>query len=197
MSAARFDTLIRNGLMIDGTGAPRRKADVAVADGRIAAVGVLEGEAKRVIDASGLAVAPGFIDVHSHDDVALLNNPGMDFKAAEGVTTVVCGNCGAGAAPANERLREFYRRGGEGILGPVEEFAWESLGEFYDAVRAARPAVNAAFLVPHGALRVGAMGWERGPPTQDELAAMKAYLGEGMAAGAVGLSSGLIYVPGA
>src|SRR3990172_4052326 len=142
MSAARFDTLIRNGLMIDGTGAPRRKADVAVADGRIAAVGVLEGEAERVIDASGLVVAPGFIDVHSHDDVALLNNPGLDFKVAQGVTTVVCGNCGAGAAPANERLEAFYRRGTEGILGPIERFAWGSLGAVYDAVRAAKPPAD-------------------------------------------------------
>ena len=197
MSAARFDTLIRNGLVVDGTGAPGRKADVAIADGRIAAVGAVEGAAERVIDASGLVVAPGFIDVHSHDDVALLNNPGLDFKVAQGVTTVVCGNCGAGAAPANERLREFYARGVEGILGPVRDFTWRSLGEFYEAVRAARPSINAAFLVPHGVLRVVAMGWERRAPSDHELAAMKELLAEGMASGAVGLSTGLIYRPGA
>src|SRR3990172_13370128 len=128
MSPARYGLIIRGGNVIDGTGAPARKADVAVSDGRIAAVGEVRGEAARVIDASGLAVAPGFIDVHSHDDVALINVPGLDFKAAQGVTTVVCGNCGAGAAPANERLQQFYRRGVEGILGPVEEFRWRSLG---------------------------------------------------------------------
>src|SRR3990170_2897742 len=192
-----YDVIIRGGRVVDGSGAPAREADVAVTNGRIAAVGQVDGDAARVIDASGLLVAPGFIDVHSHDDVALINQPGLDFKAAQGVTTVVCGNCGAGAAPANERLQAFYRRGTEGILGPVERFSWRSLGEFYDAVRAARPSVNAAFLVPHGALRVAAMGWERRPPADDELATMKELLAEGMAAGAVGLSTGLVYAPGA
>jgi N-acyl-D-amino-acid deacylase len=196
MAGPSYDLLIRGGRVIDGSGAAARAADVAVVDGRIAAVGKVDGEAKRVIDANGLAVTPGFVDVHSHDDVALLNMPGMDFKAAQGVTTVVCGNCGAGCAPANERLEQFYYRGVSGILGPVERFAWRSIGEFYDVVRAARPSVNAAFLVPHGTLRVAAMGWERRAPTEDELAAMKEYLAEGMASGAVGLSTGLIYRPG-
>ncbi|MBI4570436.1 MAG: D-aminoacylase [Chloroflexi bacterium] len=197
MSPARYDLLIRNAKLIDGTGAPAREGDLAVVGGRIAALGAVDGDAARVIDAAGLAVAPGFIDVHSHDDIALINSPGLDCKAAQGVTTVVCGNCGAGAAPANERLEQFYHRGLEGILGPIERFSWRSLPEFYDAVRAARPAVNAAFLVPHGVLRVAAFGWERRAPSADELAVMKEHLAEGMAAGAVGLSTGLIYAPGA
>src|ERR1700693_71749 len=102
MSPARYDLLIRGGRLIDGTGAPGRAADLAVARGRIAALGAIEGEGAAVIDAAGLVVCPGFIDVHSHDDVALINVPGLDFKVAQGVTTVVCGNCGAGAAPAHE-----------------------------------------------------------------------------------------------
>jgi len=197
MALPRFDLLIRDGNVIDGTGGPARRADVAVAGGRIAAVGQVDGDAIRTIDATGLAVAPGFIDVHSHDDVALLNNPGLDFKAAQGVTTVVCGNCGAGVAPANERFEAYYKLGVEGILGPVRAFAWRTIGEFYEAVRAARPAVNAAFLVPHNAVRVAAMGWERRPPTDAELEQMQEYVAEGMAAGAVGFSTGLIYRPGA
>lgn len=197
MTGPELDLLIRGGRVIDGSGAPARSADIAVANGRIVAVGRTGDEAARVIDASGLVITPGFIDVHSHDDVALLSGPGLDFKAAQGVTTVVCGNCGVGAAPANERMEEFYRRGVEGILGPVRAFEWESLSEFYDAVRAARPSVNAAFLVPHGALRVAAMGWERREPTDDELAKMQELLAEGMKAGALGLSTGLIYPPGA
>jgi N-acyl-D-amino-acid deacylase len=197
MSPAQYDLLLRGGRVIDGTGAPARPADLAVRDGRIAALGTVEGEAAVIIDASGLAVSPGFIDVHSHDDVALINVPGMDFKAAQGVTTVICGNCGAGCAPANERLQQFYRRGVEGILGPVEEFRWRSLGEFYQTVAGANPSVNAAFLVPHGALRVAAMGWENRPPTDGELETMKELLAEGMTAGAVGMSTGLIYAPGA
>ncbi len=197
MSPARYDLLIRGGRLIDGSGTPARQADVAVTAGHIAALGAIEGEAAVAIDAAGMAVCPGFIDVHSHDDIALINVPGMDFKAAQGVTTVVCGNCGAGAAPANERFQQFYRRGVEGILGPVDEFRWRSLGEFYDTVRAARPSVNAAFLVPHGALRAAAMGWEHRPPTDAELSTMKELLAEGMAAGAVGMSTGLMYRPGA
>jgi len=192
----QYDTIIRGGSVIDGTGAPARTADVAVTGGRIAAVGAIDGEAARVIDAAGLAVAPGFIDVHSHDDVALLNVPALDFKAAQGVTTVVCGNCGAGAAPANERSQQYFDRGVGGILGPVKEFTWHSLGEFYDAVRAAGPSVNAAFLVPHGALRMHALGVENRPPSDAELASMKELLAAGMAAGAVGMSTGLIYAPG-
>ena len=97
----------------------------------------------------------------------------------------------------NETLQMFYRRGIEGILGPVAEWSWASLSEFYDTVRAAKPTVNAAFLVPHGALRVTAMGPEQRPPTDVELARMKELLAEGMAAGAVGLSTGLVYAPGA
>lgn len=195
MSPVQYDILIRGASIIDGTGAPAQSGDVAVTDGRIAALGDVEGDAGRVIDAGGMAVAPGFIDVHTHDDVALLSNPRLDFKAMQGVTTVVCGNCGAGAAPANERGREFYRLGVEGILGPVTDFSWQSLPEFYDAVRAVQPAVNVAFLVPHGPLRVVAMGWERRAPSERELEVMKEHLAEGMAAGAVGLSTGLIYPP--
>ena len=194
---ATYDLIIRGGRVIDGTGAPAFDGDVAVSGGKIAAVGQVDGEAARVIEAAGMAVTPGFIDVHSHDDIALINMPGMDFKAAQGVTTVVCGNCGAGAAPANETLQTFYRRGIEGILGPVAEWSWGSLPEFYATVRAAKPTVNAAFLVPHGALRVTAMGPEQRPPTDVELARMKELLAEGMAAGAVGLSTGLVYAPGA
>lgn len=192
----QYDLIVRSAAVIDGTGAPSFDADVAVSDGRIAVVGEVTGVATRVIDAPGMAVSPGFIDVHSHDDIALLIDPRLDFKAAQGVTTVVSGNCGLGAAPANERLEQFYARGIEAVLGPVNEFTWRSLPEFYDAVRAAGPSVNAAFLVPHGTLRIAAMGWGKEQPGQAELDVMKEHLREGMAAGAAGLSTGLIYVPG-
>ncbi|MCH8162264.1 MAG: D-aminoacylase [Chloroflexi bacterium] len=194
---AQFDLLIRGGSVIDGTGAPARTADLGVRDGRIVALGEVTGDADREIDAMGWSVAPGFIDVHCHDDIALLNTPSLDFKTAQGVTTVVCGNCGLGAAPANEHVKEFFARGIEGVLGPVENFSWSTIGEFYDAVRGAKPVPNAAFLVPHGTLRVSTMGWEHRDPTEAELGKMKEHLAEGMAAGAVGLSTGLMYVPGA
>jgi N-acyl-D-amino-acid deacylase len=194
---AQFDLLIRGGSVIDGTGAPARTADVAVKDRRIVALGEVSGDSDLEIDATGRSVAPGFIDVHCHDDIALLNTPSLDFKTAQGVTTVVCGNCGLGAAPANEHVEEFFARGIEGVLGPVENFSWRTIGEFYNAVRGAKPVPNAAFLVPHGTLRVNTMGWEHRAPSATEFDNMKEHLAEGMEAGALGLSTGLMYVPGA
>lgn len=192
-----YDIIIRNGRIIDGTGVPAFVGDLAVSNGRIATVGKVDGDAGRAIDAAGLAVCPGFIDVHSHDDVALINQPAMDFKVAQGVTTVINGNCGAGCAPATDAFQLFYRRGVEGILGPVEDWAWRSIPEFYDRIRGAKASVNAAFLVPHGALRAATMGPENRPPTDAELDQMKDHLAQAMSAGAVGLSTGLIYAPGA
>ncbi|HXF51990.1 MAG TPA: D-aminoacylase [Dehalococcoidia bacterium] len=199
------DIVIRNGTLIDGTGAPARPADVVIADGRVARI-VERAEADRPpepvhgareIDAAGLVVAPGFIDVHTHDDVAFLTNPGMDFKVMQGVTTCIAGNCGAGAAPANERFREAFERGWAAVLGgSVDDWRWETCGEFYDAVAQAGISVNAAFLVPHGVLRFVAMGAERRTPTAEELADMRRRLDEAMRAGALGLSTGLIYAPG-
>src|SRR3972149_3617387 len=98
----QFDLVIRHGRVVDGAGAPAFPADVAVAGDRIAAVGEVKEDARRTIDASGLVVAPGFIDVHTHDDLAVLNSPAVDFKVQQGVTTDIVGNCGIGAAPASE-----------------------------------------------------------------------------------------------
>jgi N-acyl-D-amino-acid deacylase len=192
-----YDLIIRGGHVIDGTGSPAFAADVAIASGKVAAIGSIAGDASRTIDASNHVVCPGFIDVHSHDDVAVINQPGMDFKVAQGVTTVINGNCGAGCAPATDIFQLFYRRGVEGILGPVDEWRWRSIPDFYECVRAAGTSVNSAFLVPHGALRAATMGPENRPPTDSELDQMKHYLDDAMTAGAVGLSTGLIYAPGA
>lgn len=197
------DIVIRNGSLVDGAGGPARRADVVIRDGRIARI--VEGDGSglapagdaRVIDASGLVVAPGFIDVHTHDDVAFLVNPAMDFKVMQGVTTCVAGNCGAGAAPVNDRFREAFERGWAAVLGgTVEDWRWTTCGEFYAVVDRAGLSVNAAFLVPHGILRFVAMGSERRAPDDGELRVMMSHLEEAMEAGAVGLSTGLIYAPG-
>src|SRR5262245_28316180 len=102
-----YDLIIRNGTVIDGTGCPGRAVDVAVQDNRIAAVGSVSGAAKQTLDATGRVVSPGFVDVHSHDDFALLDRPLCDFKIMQGVTTEVIGNCGFGAAPASAAYKEF------------------------------------------------------------------------------------------
>jgi N-acyl-D-amino-acid deacylase len=193
---ATYDIIIRGGTVIDGTGAPGRVADIGIEGNRITAIGTLDGNAGRVIDASGLTVTPGFIDVHSHDDAACLSTP-LDFKLMQGVTTDIVGNCGAGVAPA---LADgvYGIPGVELILGPLPKNAgWTSFGEYMDAVEAARPAINVGCFVPHGVVRARHLGMERRAPDADELAAMQADVDEGMAAGALGMSTGLIYPPGA
>jgi N-acyl-D-amino-acid deacylase len=189
------DLVIRNGTIVDGTGAAGRRGDVAIADGRIVDVGAVSGDARREVDASGLVVAPGFIDVHAHDDAAVVREPAMDFKVMQGVTTDVVGNCGAGVAPASDEFRRYYRAGFGPILGD-SELPWTTTAQYFAAVDAARPACNVAAYVPHGVLRYHALGMDRREPDDAELAHMRELAEEAMEAGAIGLSSGLIYPPG-
>jgi len=193
-SEAEFDLLIRGGDVIDGTGAPAFRADVAVRDGRIAAVGSIEGTAARVLDAADLAVSPGFIDVHAHDDGAVLSTP-MDFKLMQGVTTDIVGNCGAGLAP-RDRSRPPLP-GTEHILGEVPEAGWHTFGEYMQEVQNASLVVHVGCFVPHGAVRYRTLGMDSRAPDKSELSQMREDVAEGMAAGALGLSTGLIYPPGA
>jgi len=191
IATTRYDTLITGGTVIDGTGAPGARADVGVAEGRIVAVGDLgAATAERAIDASGLVVAPGFIDVHTHDDNLLLTAPEMAPKASQGVTTVIAGNCGVSLAPLvlSERPPPPLDLLGEGYRFP--RFA-----AYVETLEAAPAATNAAFLVGHATLRVGAMDDLDRPADDGEIAAMRAGLGEALDAGAVGLSTGLFYPP--
>lgn len=192
----RSDLVVLNGTVVDGTGRPGFRADVAIAGDRIVEVGEVRTEGTRTIDASGCVVAPGFIDVHTHDDLAVVREPAVDFKVMQGVTTDIVGNCGVGAAPVSESYLEFYRTVLGSILGPVEVPEWTTTEGYHRAVEEAGPSLNVASFVPHNTLRFLAMGMERRPPTASELGAMKELLGAGMAAGALGLSSGLIYPPG-
>lgn len=191
-----YDLIIRNGSVIDGTGAPAQTGSIGIIGDRIDAVGEVSGSAAREIDARGRVVAPGFIDVHTHDDAAVIRDPRVDFKVMQGVTTGVIGNCGAGVAPANDSFRQYYKVGFAPILGECE-LRWSSTAEFFDAVDEAHPACNVAAYVPHGVVRYNAAGLKREPPTEAELGDMKALIDEAMQAGAIGMSSGLVYVPGA
>jgi N-acyl-D-amino-acid deacylase len=189
------DVVVRGATVHDGTGADGRVADVAVADGRIVAVGsAAEAAATVTVDGEGLALAPGFVDVHSHDDFAVLLTPDMPFKVLQGVTTDVVGNCGMGAAPFEPAADHLPLFGAADRRDDLPR--WQGYGGYLDALERDPPSLNVAVLVGHGTIRRAAMGDRSGPPTDAELATMRALLAEGLAAGAVGFSTGLIYEPG-
>lgn len=193
-----FDLLIRNAKIIDGTGAPWFRGDVAVSAGKIARVAQrieCECEAKEIIDAAGFAVAPGFIDVHSHDDVVSFVDPVNRPKLEQGVTTVINGNCGLSAFPVTSSTSGLLG-GYLASLGVGVDFTWSSYAEFARVVSQKGLGANAGFLAPHGAIRIAVMGMENREPTRDELDEMKRLTAQCMEEGAYGLSSGLIYPPG-
>ncbi len=187
------DIIIRNARILDGLGAPAFEGDLSVEDGRIAQVGRASGGARTEIDAHGLHLSPGFIDVHSHDDGAYLRYPDMGFKLAQGVTTCVCGNCGFSAIPAKPGEDPGAASGGI-LAGAQGDFS--NLEGYFDAVLAKRPAINAIMLVGHNTVRARVMGMENRAPTPDERTQMRAAVAEAMEQGACGFSTGLIYRPG-
>jgi N-acyl-D-amino-acid deacylase len=193
-----LDVLIRGGRVIDGAGNPWFAADVGLVGGRIAAVGrMAEEPAARIIDAEGMVVCPGFVDMHTHSDLQLLANPGHEAKVCQGVTLEVLGQDGLSYAPVTDAVLEQLRRqlAGWNDDPPGFDWSWRTVGEYLDRLDEGI-AVNAAYLVPHGTLRMCAMGTENRPPTAEELEAMRRLLAEGLEQGAVGLSAGLTYTPG-
>ena len=188
------DLLISGGTVHDGLGSPGVTADVAITGDRVVAIGRDLGAARRTIDATGLEVTPGFIDAHSHSDgVPFMDEP-QPFKLLQGVTTEIVGNCGFSLAPLNEGAAEHAREAW-GELYPGFEAEPMTFADFIERAEAAGPTNNLAALVGHGTLRLCANGTARdaGP---EAIAQMQALAEEAMEAGACGLSSGLIYVPG-
>jgi N-acyl-D-amino-acid deacylase len=188
---ADYDIVIRNGQVVDGTGKDKFSADVAIKGDRIAAVGApgsFKGASE--IDAAGKVVAPGFIDVHTHDDTALIDNPTMAMKASQGVTTVICGNCGVSASPyLRSDIGHFLS-----LIVKKQENISRNFAEFADKVDAAKPAINGAFLIGHGTLRMNAMGDDIGrTATPAEIVVMRDLLDQSLEQGAIGMSSGLFY----
>jgi len=193
-----YDLLIKGGRVIDGTGAPSYEADVAVRGDSIVAIGLgIEGEAKTTVEASGLAVTPGFIDIHTHSDMSFLIDPLADSKVRQGVTTEVTGNCGMSfCAPligmAREQFDERLDRA-DGIVEPT----WTDFAGYLDALEQARSTLNIANQVGHGTVRTAVMGMDARSPTTDELRRMRTLVEESLDAGALGISTGLWYPPGA
>src|SRR5258706_1539780 len=193
--------LIRNGHVNDGTGAPRKKADVAVSNSKILEVGEFKGKAKKVIDAEGLVVAPGFIDPHTHYDAQICWDGATTPSSWHGVTTVVMGNCGVGIAPCRPETREIAMRDLVNVEAiPFEvlnagiTWDWETFPQYMDAAARRKPALNLAFLAPLTPLRHYVMGeasMERAA-RPDEISQIKDLLSEAIDAGAFGFSSTLL-----
>ncbi len=185
-----FDHLIRGGTILDGTGGPPRTGNVAVEGGRVVAVGAVEGEAANVIDAAGLTVTPGFIDIHSHSDYTLLVDPRAVSALHQGVTLEVVGNCGFGCAPIRDAAlatANIY-----GFNGDVP-LRWRRLAEYFERLEAARPGVNVIALIPNGQLRLSVVGLSEQPAAPEAFKEMSGMLQAGLEEGAFGYSTGLEY----
>jgi len=192
----RYETLIENGWVIDGTANPWFKADVGIVGDRIEAIGRLRGaEAGRRIDATGHAVAPGFIDIHSHSDYNVLIDPRVESKVRQGVTTEVVGNCGSSAAPMNQEVKAYREEYMRARLGDDFEFNWETMRDYMALIDATGASFNVIPLVGQGTVRQNVMGYEDREPTRSEMEAMKELAAQAMKDGAWGMSTGLIYTP--
>ena len=192
-----YDLLITRGYLVDGTGNPWFKADLGIKDGRIQAIGDLNGPAAtEKIDAKGLTVTPGFIDMHSHSDFYILLNPHEESKIFQGVTTEVVGNCGSSAAPMDDRLRAYREKYMRQRLGPDFEFNWSTMSEYIESVNEKGSSFNVLPLVGHGTVRSNIIGFEDRKPSDRELRKMRNLVARSMEEGAWGLSTGLIYTPG-
>jgi N-acyl-D-amino-acid deacylase len=200
---------IRDADVVDGSGAPSYRADVVIDGGRIVSIvkeaadaGCQRPEARREVDADGLVLSPGFIDMHAHSDLALLRDPDHSAKAAQGVTLEVLGQDGLSYAPVDDRTLAEVRRAITGWNGYGDDidFDWRSVGGYLDRLdfgfEGRGIAVNAAYLIPQGTVRMLAVGWEDREATPQELDRMRQLVAEGMEQGAVGMSSGLTYTPG-
>ena len=196
---ARYDTIIRGGLVVDGTGAEPRLADVAIRDGLSVEVGTVSGGADEVIDATGLVVTPGFIDLPTHYDGQAMWSQRMNPSSSHGVSTVILGNCGVGFAPCRPENRELLcatMEGVEDIPGVVMkeglDWSWESFPEYMDALAARRRDIDVGVFAPHSPIRVhamGARGANRDVATEADLAEMGALIGEAVKAGALGFAT--------
>lgn len=188
----QYDLIIQSGLIIDGSGGSEQTADVGIRSGKIETIGDLaRAQCVNRINAAGLVVSPGFIDVHTHSDVFILIEPEAPSKLYQGVTTEIVGNCGASAAPLLEQqhLPSDWRN------KPLPD-EWNTVAEYRSALQKAAPAINIALLAGHNTLRAGVAGYENRALTASEMRRMQSLLEQALEEGALGLSTGLLYAPG-
>ncbi|MFB9329061.1 amidohydrolase family protein [Paenibacillus aurantiacus] len=192
-----LDLVLKNGKIVDGTGNPWFVGDIGIKNGEIAAVGYVDQEADQTIDVGRQVISPGFIDGHCHSDLLVLDQPTSDFKLLQGVTTEVVGNCGLAPAPFLPAYADALQQYVQPVLGSTSwAWNWRSIEGYIETLARNSASENVATYVAHGALRIAVMGFENRPATANELALMKSLLEEGMRAGAIGLSIGLLYAPG-
>lgn len=196
-----LDIKIIGGTIVDGTGTRGYRADLGIQGDKIVAIGDLsEAEARETIDATGEIVAPGFIDMHTHSDISLTVDPKASSKVHDGVTTEVIGNCGIGVAPiCEERKSELLTYLGTRLVGtiPIQlSLPWNTMDQYLSTFDKNPVAVNVSPLLAQGAIRINEMGFDKSHPTAEQMARMKAEITKGFEAGCVGLSSGLVYMPG-
>jgi len=188
-----FDLILRNGTVFDGTGAAGRLMDVGVRKGKVAAIGKLGDYATEFVDCSGLTVAPGFIDIHTHSDATLMTDPDGYSLLMQGVTTEIIGNCGFSCAPCfRKELVEKFMVG----TMPGQEFRWKSFGDYLDLLQAQKPGLNVGAYVGHNTVRLNIIGNEPRLADDDELTYMGNVVRQALDEGAIGVSSGLEYNPG-
>lgn len=191
-----YDLIIKKGIIVDGSGSPPFRADVGISDDRIRSIGDLSGErADIVIDAPGMVVSPGFIDIHNHSDITIFEVPTADNYILQGVTTIAIGNCGSSPAPLTdvnfgEEVKWIKKE------HPDVEVKWRSFSEYIRALDELKPSVNVVPLVGHGTIRSAVLGFGPEKPSDKDIQMMRELTGEAMEAGAFGVSAGLIYVPG-
>ncbi|HXG91020.1 MAG TPA: D-aminoacylase [Blastocatellia bacterium] len=193
----RAELVLKRALIVDGTSRPPIYGDVALARNYILAIdaeGALHGMEE--LDCKGLAVAPGFIDTHSHSDIRVMTEPELPMKIRQGITLEVFGQDGLSVAPHKASDRAQLERQLAGLDGRLNrQWDWQTVGEYLAAVERARPSIDCAYLIPHGAVRLHAMGMEDRRASRDEIAAMQELIRQGMREGALGISTGLIYPP--
>jgi len=195
---SRPELILKNGLIIDGTGQPPVEGDVAILGDRILSVDApgSPSEGAVEIDCEGLAIAPGFLDTHSHSDLRVLSEPELPMKLRQGITLEVFGQDGISVAPIKTADRAQMERSLAGLLGKLDRaWDWESVGEYLASIERSKPSLDCSYLIPHGAVRLGAMGMEDRRATGAELASMQELIRQSMREGALGMSTGLIYPP--
>lgn len=194
-----LDTLIRNGVIVDGTGKAGYQGDIGIKDGKILQIGRnIRSEAKEVINADGLTVIPGFIDVHSHNDlIPFMDDKLKGIKLMQGVTTELVGQCGLGVVPCVEDKNGLWKSYVKGVVGePIIDWKFRSMNDYMEQISAKGLKNNYSALVSHGAIKASVMGFESGTPSKEQLDRMCQLADDAMKAGAFGMSLGLQYMPG-